>query len=121
MMTLMLIKKRLASFKYACNGLAYVLKTQHNAWLHVAIALAVITSATYLNITVRDWCWLIVAITLVWFAETINTAFEYVCDVVSPQYHVSVQAAKDIAAGAVLICAAGAALLGAMVFWPYLF
>lgn len=49
-----------------------------------------------------------------------NTAFEYVCDVVSPEFHVSVARAKDIAAGAVLICAGGSALIGVLTFWPYI-
>ena len=111
--------KRLKSFVYAINGLKFVLKTQHNAWLHLAISLVVISTAFYLKINTNDWRWLIVAITLVWFAETINTAFEFVCDVVSPELHQSVQAAKDIAAGAVLLCAVGAAILGFCVFLPY--
>jgi diacylglycerol kinase (ATP) len=55
----------------------------------------------------------------VWVAETTNTAFEYVCDVVSPEFHVSLEKAKDIAAGAVLICAGGAVALGLLTFWPY--
>lgn len=113
------IKKRLYSFSYAFSGIAFVLKTQPNAWLHAAIAILVVTLAAYLQILASDWRWLVLTITLVWFAETINTAFEFVCDVVSPQYHANVQKAKDIAAGAVLICAVGAAILGLMVFLPY--
>jgi len=54
-------------------------------------------------------------------AEGFNTAIEYVCDLVSPDYHASVEKAKDVAAGAVLVCAIGAALIGALTFWPYLF
>ena len=63
---------------------------------------------------------LIVAIALVWFAELINTAIEYVCDLVSPEHDERVKRAKDIGAGAVLICAMGAALIGVLTFWPYL-
>ena len=74
----------------------------------------------WLSISATDWRWLIVAIVLVWVAETMNTAFEYVCDVVSPEFHLSVARAKDIAAGAVLICAGGAALIGVVTFWPYI-
>jgi diacylglycerol kinase (ATP) len=114
------ILNRLKSFKYAINGLIYVLKTQHNAWLHLAISILVICAAFLLKINATDWRWLIIAITLVWFAETINTAFEFVCDVVSPELRQSVQAAKDIAAGAVLLCAIGATMLGLSIFLPYL-
>ena len=56
----------------------------------------------------------------VWVAEAINTSFEHLCDVVSPEFHASVQKSKDIAAGAVLICAIGTTVLGLLVFLPYL-
>ena len=59
------------------------------------------------------------AIIGVLFAETINTAFEYLCDVVSPQKNEAVKHAKDIAAGAVLITAIGAVIIGAIVLLPY--
>ena len=61
-----------------------------------------------------------VAMALVWVAEAMNTAFEHLCDVVSPEFHASVQRSKDIAAAAVLVCAIAAAILGALTFWPYL-
>jgi diacylglycerol kinase (ATP) len=54
----------------------------------------------------------------VWAAEAINTAFELLCDVASPEFHPLVEAAKDIAAGAVLICAIGAAITGLLVLGP---
>lgn len=72
-----------------------------------------------LRIDSSDWRWCIVAISMVWVAEAMNTAFEHLCDVVSPEFHASVQKSKDIAAGAVLICALGAACLGLLIFLPY--
>jgi diacylglycerol kinase (ATP) len=56
----------------------------------------------------------------VWVAEAFNTAFEHLCDVVSPQFHPAVEKAKDVGAAAVLICATAAAVLGALTLWPYL-
>ena len=47
-----------------------------------------------------------------------HPAFEFVCDVVSPEFHGSVERAKDIAAGAVLICAGGAVVIGVLTFGP---
>jgi len=111
---------RLESFKFAFAGLWSILKTQHNAWLHLAATALVIVAGFVLKISVADWRWIIVAVALVWFAEAMNTAFEHLCDVVSPEFHSSVKKAKDIAAGAVLICAVGAACLGATIFIPYL-
>lgn len=111
---------RLQGFRYAASGIAFMLRTQPNAWVHLACSLIVIAIGWQLEIAVADWRWLIVSIALVWMAEALNTAIEHVCDVVSPEYHSSVEKAKDIAAGAVLICACGAVALGILTFWPYL-
>ncbi len=72
------------------------------------------------RVSADDWRWLVVAITLVLVAELLNTAFEHLCDVVQPELHASVKAAKDVAAGAVLVASIGAAVIGALIFWPYL-
>ncbi len=110
---------RLKSIVYALNGLAFMLRTQHNAWLHLAATVVVIALGLYLKIQPDDWRWLVIAIVMVWMAEAFNTAVEYVCDVVSPGYAEAVRRAKDIAAGAVLVCAIGAAVIGVITFWPY--
>jgi diacylglycerol kinase (ATP) len=60
------------------------------------------------------------AIVLVWVAEALNTAFEYLCDVASPEFHPLVEKSKDVAAGAVLLSALGAVIVAAFVFGPYL-
>ncbi len=111
---------RLQSVRHAMHGIATVLRTQSNAWVHLSVAIMVIIAGWLLHVTRDDWRWLIAAIIMVWSAEAINTAIEYVCDVVSPEYHLSVKHAKDIAAAAVLICAAGAAVIGVLTFWPYM-
>ena len=113
------LRHRARSFRDAARGIGFTLRTQHNAWIHLAAAVAVILAGWWLELSRADWRWVTAAIVLVWVAEITNTAFEYLCDVVSPEFHVSVEKAKDIAAGAVLICAAGAVALGALTFWPY--
>ena len=113
------ISGRLKSFVYAFAGLRFMLRTQHNAWLHSCATGIVIGVGFDLRISLADWRWLIVAIAMVWVAETFNTAVEYVCDVVSPGHSVAVKHAKDIAAGAVLICAFAAVLIGGFTLWPY--
>jgi diacylglycerol kinase (ATP) len=110
---------RAKSFRYAFVGLWLMLRTQHNAWIHLAGTLAVCAAGWTLHVSNADWRWLVVAIVMVWIAEALNTAFEHLCDVVSPDFHASVKASKDIAAGAVLICALGATVIGALVFVPY--
>jgi diacylglycerol kinase (ATP) len=111
---------RLQSFRYAASGIVFMLRTQHNAWIHLCVTVVVCSSGWWFKLSGSDWRWLTVAIVLVWVAETMNTAFEYLCDVVSPEFHISVAKAKDIAAGAVMICSAGAVVLGLLTFWPYL-
>ncbi len=112
---------RLKSFRYAIDGIVFMLRTQHNAWLHGVATVIVISLGLACDINAQDWRWLIVAMAMVWVAETLNTAVEYVCDVLSPEYHLAVKHAKDIAAGGVLIAAIAALLIGAITFWPYFF
>jgi diacylglycerol kinase (ATP) len=113
------VAARLKSFAYAFAGFAFMLRTQHNAWLHLLATIGVAALGFALNVSADDWRWLIAAMALVWLAETVNTAFEHLCDVVQPEFHVSVQRSKDIAASAVLVSVIGAALLGAITFAPY--
>ena len=111
---------RAKSFRYAFAGLWLMLRTQHNAWIHLVATILVCIAGVVLKISLSDWRWLIAAILLVWVAETLNTAFEHLCDVLSPDFHHAVQKSKDIAAAAVLLCAAGAVCIGIATFWPYL-
>jgi diacylglycerol kinase (ATP) len=113
------IAARLNSFRFAFNGLRLMASGQHNAWIHAVATGLVLAAGILLRISAADWRWLLLAIGLVWIAETFNTAFEHLCDVVSPELNMSVQKCKDVAAGAVLIAAVCAALIGATVFWPY--
>lgn len=113
------LARRLKSFSYALAGVRFMLRTQHNAWLHGLATLAVIGLGAWCGVSARDWRWLVAAMAMVWVAETLNTAVEYMCDVLSPEYHPAVKHAKDIAAGGVLIAALAAAVLGTLTFWPY--
>jgi len=110
---------RCRSFRYAANGIVLMLRTQHNAWVHAVATVVVVIAGWRLGVSASDWRWLVFAIAMVLAAEGFNTAIESVCDLVSPDYHALVEKAKDVAAGAVLVCAIGAALIGALTFWPY--
>ena len=114
------LKKRLMSFVYAGRGVRLMLVTQHNAWLHMIASAVVVTLGLTFRITAAEWCWVVTAIIAVWTAEALNTAFEFLCDVASPEFHPLVERAKDVAAGAVLIAAVGATVVGLLVFGPYL-
>lgn len=96
-----------------------MLRTQHNAWLHALATGVVATLGFVFGVSAEEWVWLTLTIVAVWSAEAMNTAFEHLCDVVSPEFHPSVKRAKDVAAGAVLIAAIGAVVVASIVFWPY--
>ena len=112
------IAARIKSIGHALDGLGLMLRTQHNAWIHLAATIAVVVAGVVLGITTEAWLVLILAIVMVWIAEALNTAFELLCDVASPDFHPLVKAAKDVAAGAVLLSAIAAAIVGTIVFLP---
>ena len=111
---------RVISIKHAVDGVMEILKTQRNSWVHLSSSLVVICLGLHFQLSNFEWCFLIVAITSVWVAEGLNTAFEYLCDVVSPEFHPLVKKSKDIAAGAVLFSAIGAVVVGILIFSPYI-
>jgi diacylglycerol kinase len=111
---------RVRSIKCAAKGIMVTLASQHNAWIHAVATIAVLAVSLYLRISRTEWCLIILAIVSVWMAEALNTAFEFLTDVASPQFHPLAEKAKDVAAGAVLITAMGSVLIGVVVLGPYL-
>jgi len=111
---------RLRSVRYALQGVVTMLRSQHNAWIHAAATAIVIALGVACRLSTAEWCWIVLAIVAVWTAEALNTAFEFLTDVASPTFHPVAGKAKDVAAGAVLITAVGAAVIGLLVFGPHL-
>src|SRR5713226_7232354 len=110
---------RIRSFKCAFRGIWVMIASQHNAWIHAAATIIVVTVSFCFHLTTAEWCWIILAIISVWTAEALNTAFEFLTDVASPEFHPLAEKAKDVAAGAVLISAIGSVLIGMMILGPY--
>jgi diacylglycerol kinase (ATP) len=115
------IAERLKSVSFALSGIAAMLRTQHNARIHLTASIVVIGAGIWFAIPREEWVWLIASMVAVWTAEALNTAFEFLCDVASPEFHPLVKQAKDVAAAAVLIAAIGAAIIGLLVFVPHVF
>src|SRR3989440_11506418 len=111
---------RIRSLCHAIRGLLLMVRCQHNAWIHAAATVLVLAFAFLFRISAPDWCWIILAISIVWTAEALNTAFEFLADAASPAFHPLVREAKDVAAGAVLLTAIAAAAVGGIGFLPYL-
>jgi diacylglycerol kinase (ATP) len=110
---------RARSFVHAWRGVAYLVGTQHNAWIHLFATVAVVAAGVLFDLSRWEWCWLILAIGLVLAAEAMNSAVEALADAVSPEFNAGVGRAKDVAAAAVLILAVTAALIGVLVFLPH--
>src|SRR5437879_12146686 len=96
-----------------------MIRCQHNAWIHLVATAGVVAAGLFFNLSRFEWCWIVLAIAIVWTAEALNTAFEFLADAASPNFHPAVRDAKDVAAGAVLITAIGAVIIGLIVFWPH--
>jgi diacylglycerol kinase len=118
---------RIRSFRHAVVGIWFVVRSQHNAWLHAIATVLAATLAVALNFAVPsmrfalvDWCVLVLAIMLVWVAETFNTGLEVLAAAITSERHPIVKIAKDVAAAAVLLSAFGAFAVGCILFLPRL-
>lgn len=114
------LSERARSFRYAFSGLAELLRSQHNARVHLFASLLVVIVGLSLGVTRMEWCALLLAMMLIWIAEALNTALEFLCNLVSPDFHPLIKKSKDVAAASVLISAAGAVVIGVLIFLPYL-
>jgi len=112
------MKKRLQSFGYAFRGIRVVFGTEANMQIHIVITILVIVCGIAFSISLIEWMFCLLCIGLVVGAEMINTALENVVDLASPEQHPLAGKAKDIAAGAVLICAIISVLIGLLIFVP---
>ena len=108
------------SFRYAFRGVRWMLVHEPNMRFHVVAAVGVVIASAVFRLPVEQWAAVIFAITLVLLGEILNTAIEAVLDLVQPDHHELVQVVKDVAAGAVLVAAAGATVIAAIVFVPRL-
>lgn len=112
--------KRAKSFTYAGRGLYVFIKSTHNAWIHLVVLAIAIVLGVYLHITVVEWMMLVLVGGFVLAAEAFNTAIEIDIDLTSPEYHPYARDTKDVAAGAVLIAATTALIVGCFIFGHYL-
>ncbi|HEY4247877.1 MAG TPA: diacylglycerol kinase family protein [Lacunisphaera sp.] len=113
-------RQRLKSFSHAVRGAATLVSTQHNAWIHIVATAVVLVTSVIARVSGIDWALLIVAIALVWIAESLNTAIEFLGDEITEERRDRIGKAKDVAAFAVLISAIASVVIGTIVFLPYI-
>jgi diacylglycerol kinase (ATP) len=115
------IKKYINSFGYAFAGIADLVRGQFHAKVHLIATILVVAFGFFLKINANEWCLIALSIGAVLGSEAINTAVEYIVDMVSPEYHPLAGKAKDVAAGAVLLVAMSAAIVAAIIFLPKIY
>lgn len=122
-------KKRGRSFGYAGKGTLTLVREEHNAWIHCAVAVCVIIAAAIFDCSAAEWCLIIICIGGVLSAEAVNSAVEALADKISPcddptlgkssaGFDPMIGKAKDLAAGAVLLAAIAAVAVGLIIFIP---
>ncbi len=112
------LNKIFKSFGYALRGIWLVIKTQRNFRIHLFAAVIAILAGLFFNLSHNEWAILILTIFAVFSAEAFNTAIEKIIDLVCPEYNKLAGEAKDIAAGAVLLTAIMAVIIGLIIFLP---
>ena len=112
------ITSRVLAFGHAFRGWWYVLKTQHNAWIHSLFATVVFFVGLWVGLTPLDWAIIVLTIAMVFTAEFINTAIEAVVDLAMPVHHPLAKVGKDVGAGAVLVAALAGIVIGLLIIGP---
>jgi diacylglycerol kinase (ATP) len=116
-----MIAARLRSFGHALRGGMVLIKTQPNARIHLVATAGVVVAGAGWGISAGEWALVSVACGLVWLAEALNTALEFLADEVSREKREGIKRVKDVAAFAVLAAAVAAAGVGVAVFGPRIF
>lgn len=112
-------RARYRAFIYAGRGVVTLLATQWNARIHLVATVGVVALGFICQLAPWEWCSIILVSALVWVAEALNTAIEFIVDLVSPQRQKLAGQAKDLAAGAVLLATLAAVAVGLIVFLPH--
>lgn len=107
-----------ASFRHAFEGIFTCIRHERNMKIHCCMAILVVFGGTVLRISLREWIECLILFGLVMSLEMVNTAVESVVDLVTDEYRPLAKKAKDVAAGAVLISAIMAAIIGCIIFVP---
>jgi len=115
------IHQRLKSFKFAAQGIVAFIRQTPNAWIQLVAAIMVVMAGFMFHISINEWIAVIFAISMVITAEAFNTTVEEWVDTVHPEYNEKAGNVKDISAGAVLITAISATVIGLLIFIPKLF
>jgi undecaprenol kinase/diacylglycerol kinase (ATP) len=110
----------LKGFVYARNGIIFLVKSERNFRVHLVVLILVIALGWYFSITRNEWLVITLTASVVLALEGVNTSIERLSDLYSTDQNEQIRVIKDVAAGAVLIAAIGAVIVGILVFVPYM-
>ncbi|MBR3488254.1 MAG: diacylglycerol kinase family protein [Bacteroidales bacterium] len=111
---------RLRSFLYAFAGLRLLLREEHNARIHATITVLVVVAGIVLRVSPVEWGVLVICIGMVLAAEAFNSAIERMANYLTTERDERIRDIKDLAAGAVLLCAIAAAVVGCVIFLQHI-
>ncbi|SEQ17902.1 undecaprenol kinase [Virgibacillus subterraneus] len=114
-------RKKSIGFSHAWNGLKEVTKTERNFKIHLIATITVIIAGILIQLTLIEWAIIMLTIGLVLVAEATNAAVEKLIDYVKPDTHPLAKTIKDVAAGAVLLAALTALIVGMIIFLPKIY
>lgn len=112
------MRRLFKSFGYALAGIGHTTKTQLNFKIHLLAIVLVAVFGYLFKLSLNEWLWIVLAIGLVLVTELLNTALELLVDLVSPGFNELAGKVKDVAAGAVLVAACIAVVIGGLIFIP---
>ena len=112
------IRSRIKSFSFALAGIRSFIIREHNARIHLVSTIAVIIVARFLHVSLTEAAALTIVTGLVWITELLNTCIERLADLVTRDRNPHIKIIKDLAAGAVLIAAITAVIVGLFIFIP---
>lgn len=115
------VSGRIKSFSYAYKGAIKLITTEHSIMVQFSLAILLVLAGFYFDISREEWLIQILATGMVLAVEGLNTAIEKIADFIHPEYHKTIGFIKDIAAGAVFFAASAAIIIGAIIYWPYIF
>ena len=113
------MKAFIKSFNHAIDGLIHTIKHENNFRIHLSILTLTVIGGLYFKISMTEWLFITAISSMVLFAELINTAVENTLDWLEPGHHDVVKIVKDVCAGAVLVTAIGALIMGILIFTPH--
>ena len=111
-------RRLIRSFGYAFNGIRLMIKQEQNAKIHLIAILLVVVAGFYFHLSATEWLAIILVSGGVLTAEAFNTSIEALSDTIAPEYNKNIKQVKDFAAGAVLVVAVTALIVGLIVFVP---